>query len=465
MIHEESLTGLAARIRRGEVSAREATDHYLERSRRLQPELNAYTEIDAQAHERADAFDRGWGTGWVAGSDPGPLAGVPIAIKDLIDQAGRVTTCGSSFYRHSPERPATVVQRLEAAGAIIIGRTGLHEFAFGFSSENDWFGPVRNPWDPSTSPGGSSGGSAVAVAAGLAAGAIGTDTGGSVRVPAALCGVVGLKVTHGRIPLSGVFPLAASLDTVGPLGRTTDDVAALYRVMAGFDPNDPWSVPDPPSPRTITSLQDLVVGVPQPWIDDAPMTGIVTDGFSTALERLENLGATVREIRHPLLQPADQLADLINAEVASVHRDWLADPAKRYGAEVAGRLERTLDVSLDDYISAQTWRSGLRNAVAGVFAEVDVLATPTVGGTRKVIGESGIVVGDGPMSYRLVLSWFSSLVNHMGTPALALPLAGTGSPLFSLQLIGPWWSEDRLLDLGRALEEAGAAGFRPPPIW
>ncbi len=465
MIHEESLTGLAARIRRREVSAREATDHYLERSRRLQPELNAYTDIDGQAHERADALDRGWDTGWVAGSDPGPLAGLPIAIKDLIDQAGRVTTCGSSFYRHTPERSSTVVQRLEAAGAIIIGRTGLHEFAFGFSSENDWFGPVRNPWDPSTSPGGSSGGSAVAVAAGLAAGAIGTDTGGSVRVPAALCGVVGLKVTHGRIPLTGVFPLAASLDTVGPLGRTTDDVAALYRVMAGFDPNDPWSVPDPPSPRTITSFQNLVVGVPQPWVDSAPMTGIVTEGFSKALDRLENLGATVREIRHPLLQPADQLADLINAEVASVHRGWLADPAKRYGAEVAGRLERTLDVSLDDYIAAQTWRTGLRNAVAGVFAEVDVLATPTVGGTRKVIGESGIVVGDAPTSYRLVLSWFSSLVNHVGAPALALPLSDTGSPPFSLQLIGPWWSEDRLLELGRALEGAGVAGFRPPPIW
>ncbi len=436
----------------------------MDRSRRLQPELNAYTEIADNALDRAEALDRSWSNGWVAGSDPGPLAGVPIAIKDLIDQAGQVTTCGSGFYRHKAAQSATVVRRLEAAGAIIIGRTGLHEFAFGFSSENDWFGPVRNPWNPATSPGGSSGGSAVAVAAGLAAGAIGTDTGGSVRVPAALCGTVGLKVTHGRIPLTGVFPLAASLDTVGPLGRTTDDVAALYEVMAGHDPADPWSASHPVEAADRSpSLKGLVVGVPQPWVENAPITRQVRDAFSGALDRLANQGASVREVRHPLLQPADQLADLINAEVASVHRSWLADPTKQYGAEVAERLQRTLEVSLDDYIAAQAWRTGLRHAVAGLFAEVDVLITPTVGATRKVIGETAILVGDRPTSYRLVLSWFSSLVNHMGVPALALPLQDTGSPPSSLQLIGPWWSEGRLLDLGRALEEAGISGFSPPP--
>ena len=232
VIHESPLTDLAAAIRRREVTAREATAHYLDRSRRLQPELNAYTEIADGALEKADAIDEEIRLG----HDPGPLGGVPIAIKDLIDQNGVTTTCGSGFYRHRAERSATVVRRLEDAGAIIIGRTGLHEFAFGFSSENDWFGPVRNPWDTDTSPGGSSGGSAVAVAAGLTAGAIGTDTGGSVRVPAALCGVTGLKVTHGRVPLTGVFPLASSLDTVGPLGRTAEDVEALYEVMAGHDP-------------------------------------------------------------------------------------------------------------------------------------------------------------------------------------------------------------------------------------
>jgi aspartyl-tRNA(Asn)/glutamyl-tRNA(Gln) amidotransferase subunit A len=349
---------------------------------------------------------------------------------------------------------------------VIIGRTGLHEFAFGFSSENHWFGPVRNPWDTNTSPGGSSGGSAVAVAAGLAAGAIGTDTGGSVRVPAALCGAVGLKVTHGRVPLSGVFPLAASLDTVGPLARTVDDVAALYPVMAGHDPEDPWSAPQPVFPAGPgASLEGVVVGVPQPWVDDAPMTGEIREAFTTALDRLDNLGLIVREVRQPRLQPSRELADLINAEVASVHRDWLTDPTKQYGPEVAQRLQRTLDVSIDEYVAAQTWRAGLRNAVAGVFDEVDVLVTPTTGATRKTIGKPDILVDDNLRSYRLVLSWFSSLVNHMGVPALAVPLRSPGSPPPSLQIIGPWWSEWRLLSLGRAFEEAGVVEYRPPPRW
>ena len=399
-----------------------------------------------------------------AGSDPGPLVGVPIAIKDLIDQAGLVTTCGSDFYRHEAELSATVVLRLEAAGAIIIGRTGLHEFAFGFSSENHWFGPVRNPWDTTTSPGGSSGGSAVAAAAVLAAGAIGTDTGGSVRVPAALCGVAGLKVTHGRIPLTGVFPLASSLDTVGPLGRNVDDVAALYEVMAGHDPQDPWSAPQPVLPGGAdASLEGLAVGVPQPWVEEAPMTGDVKEAFTIALDRLDDLGATVREVRHPQVQPAQELADLINAEVASVHRSWLGDPSKQYGPEVADRMQRTLEVSLDDYVAAQNWRAGLRNATAGLFDEIDVLVTPTTGTTRKTIGEPAVVVDGQARSYRLVLSWFSSLVNHMGVPALAVPLRHAGSPPPSLQLIGPWWSEQRLLSLGRALEHAGVVEFRPPP--
>jgi aspartyl-tRNA(Asn)/glutamyl-tRNA(Gln) amidotransferase subunit A len=461
VIHERSLTDLASGIRRGQVSAREVIDHYLQRSRRLQPELNAYTSLDDRAMERADHIDHEVSLG----RDPGTLVGIPLAIKDLIDQEGATTTCGSGFYRLQPERSAIVVQRLEAAGAIIIGRTGLHEFAFGFSSENDWFGPVRNPWDTTTSPGGSSGGSGVAAAGGLAAGAIGTDTGGSVRVPAALCGVVGLKVTHGRVPLTGVFPLASSLDTVGPLGRNVDDVGTLFAVMGGHDPADPWSVPRAVSSDPEFSFGGLRVGVPQPWVADGPMTEEVREAFSKALDRLDDLGAVIREIRDPLLTPSRQLADLINGEVAAVHRDWLADPDREYGPEVAERLKRTLDVTLAEYVAAQQWRAGLRNATAAAFNEVDVLVTPTTGATRKTIGEPTILVDGQARSYRLVLSWFSSLVNHMGVPALALPMRHPGSPPPSLQVIGPWWSEQLLLNLGRSLEAAGVAEVRRPPLW
>ena len=266
---------IAARVHAG-ASARGEIDQALERV--ATDRFNAFIATDADALNRADAID----AAVAAGSDPGPLAGVPIALKDIIDHQGRTTTAGSSFYRNHAQRSAPVVSRLEAAGAVIIGRTGLHEFAYGFSSENDWFGPVRNPWDPTTSPGGSSGGSAVAVAAGIVPVAIGTDTGGSVRVPAALCGCMGLKVTHGRVPLTGVFPLAASLDTVGPMATTVADLAAVYAVIAGDDPDDPWSSPRPVAiPSGPATLSGLRVGVPHPWVDRPLSSRIAADSIDS----------------------------------------------------------------------------------------------------------------------------------------------------------------------------------------
>jgi len=237
-----SIVDLAETVRRGECTAVETVGEALNRADASQSVLNAFTTIDRDGGlEHAGAVDRAV----ARGSDAGPLAGVPIAIKDLIDQRGIATTNGAAFEVTPATASATVVERLEKAGAIIIGRTGLHEYAFGFTSENQHFGPVRNPWDPNLSPGGSSGGSAAAVAAGIVPVAIGTDTGGSIRVPAALCGVVGLKVTHGRVPLTGVTPLAPSLDTVGPIARSVADLAVVYTVIAGDDPSDPWSAPAP----------------------------------------------------------------------------------------------------------------------------------------------------------------------------------------------------------------------------
>ena len=254
---------LATAVGRGEVTAVEVIEEHLD-GIGDDSAFNAFTLVDTErALDRAAALD----AAHHAGTTPGPLAGVPIVLKDLIDHTGRLTTCGSGFYREVPERSATVVDRIEAAGGIVIGRTGLHEFAFGFSSENAWFGPVRNPWDPSISPGGSSGGSGAAVAAGFAPLGVGTDTGGSVRVPAALCGIAGLKVTHGRIPLTGVFPLAPSIDTVGPMARSVADLALLYRVMAGDDPDDPWcpaAIEAHDEPGRFTNLR---IGVPSEWID------------------------------------------------------------------------------------------------------------------------------------------------------------------------------------------------------
>ena len=227
------IADLAGAVRRREVSATATVQRALDAAEASQVALNGFTFVDREgALARAARID----ASIAAGETGGPLSGVPIALKDLIDQSGIPTTNGSAFSAVVPDVSATVVERLEAAGAVVIGRTGLHEFAFGFTSENPHFGPVRNPWDVTLSPGGSSGGSAAVVAAGIVPAAIGTDTGGSVRVPAALCGVIGLKVTHGRVPLTGVTPLAPSLDTVGPIARTVGDVAAVYAAIAGDDP-------------------------------------------------------------------------------------------------------------------------------------------------------------------------------------------------------------------------------------
>ena len=243
-------------------------------------QLNAFMEIDESAADIQPVM--------------GQLAGVPIAVKDIIHHAGHTTTCGSKFYRHAATDSATVIKRLEAAGAVIMGRTGLHEFAFGFSSENPWHGAVLNPWNRSTSPGGSSGGSAAAVAAGIVPVALGTDTGGSIRVPAGLCGIYGLKSTHGRVPITGVFPLIESLDTVGAFATNIGDLAATYRVLAGYDNADPWSVPDSVAvPRPISRLGGLRVGIPQPWVDSAPMEPDVRRAFDHAVAALEGIGASV----------------------------------------------------------------------------------------------------------------------------------------------------------------------------
>jgi aspartyl-tRNA(Asn)/glutamyl-tRNA(Gln) amidotransferase subunit A len=445
-------TVIAAQVRRGELSARDAVAGALVATRSQQERLNVCTHIeDDDVLERADDIDRSV----ARGLDPGPLAGVPIALKDLIDHAGRVTTCGSSFYRERAETSATAVERLEAAGAVIVSRTGLHEFAFGFSSENHWFGPVRNPLDPSLSPGGSSGGSAAAVAAGQVPIAIGTDTGGSVRVPAALVGAYGLKVTHGRIPLSGVFPLAPSLDTVGPIAGTVDDLAVAYHVMAGYSPLDPWSAPQPVVSAGVPrpDLRGLRVGLPVRWIDEAPVTEVVAESFTRAITEMLALGAEIIEIHDPLISPDPRMGGLF-AETAAIHAVWRSE-GRAYGPEVDTRLRSVEEFDLASLLDSQAWRSGLRNHTALAFGQVDILVTPATGATRKVIGEDTIATPAGDLPYRTVLSCFSALVNSMGCPALVGPLPSSSNPPPGLQLIAPWWQEHRLLEVAGTLARSG----------
>jgi Asp-tRNA(Asn)/Glu-tRNA(Gln) amidotransferase A subunit family amidase len=458
----ESIASLAGAIRSGERTATAVVADTLRRAADSQAALNAFIRLATKgALVRAAAID----AAIERGEDPGPLAGVPIALKDLIDEADTPNTSGSAFPPIVPDRSAEVVQRLEAAGAVIVGRTGLHEFAFGFSSENEHFGPVRNPWDTDLSPGGSSGGSAAAVAAGIVPAAIGTDTGGSVRVPAALCGVVGLKVTHGRVPLTGVVPLASSLDTVGPLARTVADTAVVYAAIAGADSADPWSAPravdrlGPPTDPTT-----LRVAVPKQWVD-GPLTAEMDATFRAVLERIASGGAVVEEVDEPAFESTAASDRGASVEIAAVHRKrWDTDP-DRYGRQVAARLEHAFAVDADDLVAALEWRAGARNAAARLFERYDVLVTPTVGATAKTIGVDDIDVDGTPVFYRKLLAHYTAPVNHVGLPALALPIPDTGIPPASLQIVGPAWGETGLLETGMALETAGVVGARVPPNW
>ncbi|MGH8950647.1 MAG: amidase [Acidimicrobiia bacterium] len=407
-----------------------------------QDTINAFTQIDDDsALARAAAIDEATEGDEVAG----PLAGMPIGLKDLIEHEGRVNTAGSAFYRETATASAPVVSRLERAGAIIVGRTGLHEFAFGFSSENPHFGPVRNPWDTSTSPGGSSGGSAAAVAAGITPVAIGTDTGGSVRVPAALCGCFGLKVTHGRIPIDGVFPLAASIDTVGPLADSIETLDLAYRVMSEDTTSEPPAAP-------------LRLGIPEPWLGDAPMVDTVGAVFEETVGTLAGLGHDVRTVAMPDVLPSPELINAIAAEVSSVHRSF-REQGLLYGEDVGRRIDDCLDRTPEQQAAGREWQGLIRSRFAEAFEAVDLLVTPTTPAMRKVIGEDSI----GDRHYRAVLSWFSALVNHSLHPAIALPLAGSGAPPVSLQAIGSLGSETALIGFGRSLVDAGLVGFNPAP--
>jgi Asp-tRNA(Asn)/Glu-tRNA(Gln) amidotransferase A subunit family amidase len=425
------------------VSAVSRVQEALESAHATQGTLNAFTHLD---DERALARAMEIDTTIERGEYAGPLAGMPIGLKDLIDHQGRTTTAGSAFYRKQATESALVVTRLESAGAIIIGRTGLHEFAFGFSSENPHFGPVRNPWDTGTSPGGSSGGSGAAVGAGITPVSIGTDTGGSVRVPAALCACLGLKVTQGRIPLEGVFPLVPSIDTVGPLADSIENLDIAYRVISGDET-------DEPRPRP------LRLGVPQPWFDQAPMEERVAKSFDIMIDALGDMGHEVTNVELPHVMPSRELIYAIAEEVNEVHRDFRAK-GLTYGDDVARRLDECASVTPEQMEAGRRWQGMIRDRFAEALGAVDLLITPTSPAMRKEIGNDSI----GDRHYRAVISYFTAVVNHSFHPAIALPLNGSGSPAVGFQAIGSPGSETGLIGFGRSLEQEGLVGFTPAPL-
>ncbi|MDO8506044.1 MAG: amidase, partial [Candidatus Limnocylindria bacterium] len=427
-------------------------EEHLARIQRLEPYQNAFTRRDPDRVRRAArAADRA-----LAPGDDAPLRGIPIALKDIADERGLPNTAGSALrIKVVPTRDATAVARLRAAGAVFVGRTNLHEFAAGTTNANATFGQTRNPHDPGRIPGGSSGGSAAAVAAGLAAGALGTDTAGSIRIPAALCGVVGLKATYGRVSRAGVVPLSWSLDHVGPLARTVADVATLLAVMAGTDPRDPTTTAAPLR-LGHGPVRGLRFSFADPYFHRDIDTSIVT-----ALRQVRRalIDAGLREVRTriPMVRESGSIQFLVaRCESTAVHLlDLIPARAARIGPDVRARLEIGRDISAVDYLQAQRARSLLVAETDAALETSDVLIVPTTATGAIPIGATHAVVAGRLQSQRELLVRFTAPFNLSGHPALAIPVGVDrhGLPI-SLQVVGRAYDEATVLRVGAAIEAA-----------
>jgi len=434
------LVEIARSLRRRKVSPLELVDAY---SRRIEQASGLHAFITLPG-ERARQEARRAGRRLSQG-DSGALLGVPIAIKDLFATRGVRTTAGSQILKDwVPSRDAAAVARLRAAGAILFGKTNLHEFAYGVSNANPWWGVARNPHDPTRSPGGSSGGSAIAVVAGLCAGALGSDTGGSIRVPASLCGCVGLKPTFGTIPLEGTFPLGWSLDHAGPLARTVGDAGLLLDVLTGMDAG---------RRARRTSTRGLRVGVLRgPVVQKVhPRVSHQVDAAAAALRRR---GLRVREVSVPEMEwtVATQLVTL-RAEASAVHSRWIRTRPRAYGADVRIRLQLGALVAGADYVLAQRLRGRLRAAIADVFRDIDVLLLPTTPITAPVVGDRTVRWRSGEEPVDGALVRLTAPFNLTGLPALSVPFGRAAGLPVGVQVVGQWMDEARVLAVGRLIEE------------
>ncbi len=445
-------------LRQGSVSPVELTTDCLARIEKLNPKLNAFIAVTAEsaleAARQAEAEIR-------RGDWRGPLHGIPLALKDLIDTAGVPTTAASLLFKDRvPAEDAEVVLRLKAAGAVLLGKQNLHEFAYGGSSMVSAFGEVRNAWNRKHIAGGSSGGSATAVAAGLGYGAIGTDTAGSVREPSALCGVVGLKPTYGRVSARGAIPLSISLDHVAPIGRTVADVAAILAAIAGYDPADKASV-NVPLEDYVTILgrkfQPLRIGLPKKFFFE-DLDPEVAAAIGHAVSGLAALGAEIRDIELPA--PTDRR--LQSAEAYAFHAEFVTRNPELYQPETLRRIRTGQNVSPEALLETRGELERVRRDIVSVFADVHVLVTPTTPIVAPPIAE----LKQNPDLLRpreLLLLRNTRPVNVWGLPAISIPcgFTETGLPI-GLQIIGPHWGEARVLQVAHAYEQATAWHKRQP---
>lgn len=457
-LHNLTLAEAAALVRERKVSPVELTRTMLERIERLEPKLNSYITVTAES-ALAEAKRAEQQT--TSGAALGPLHGVPVALKDLFDTAGVKTTSGSKILADRvPARDATVTARLREAGAILLGKLNMHEFAFGVTTDNPHFGTCRNPWDTARIPGGSSGGSGAAVAAGLCYATLGSDTGGSIRIPGSLCGITGLKPTYGRVSRAGVLPLSWSLDHAGPMTRTAEDAALVLHVIAGHDPADPGSADVPvPNYSGEASVGGLRIGLPRRYFFEHVDAEVLAAVEQTA-DVLRSEGATVRDVDIPDIELAGPaFAPVISSEAAAYHARWLAERPQDYGDDVRMRLTQGALYPATQYINAQRLRRRVVDGFLTAMDGVDLLLTPTLPITAPEIGGT-IVATPNP------LTRFTFPLDVCGFPALTIPCGfdGQGLPI-GAQLIGRPFDEATVLSAGRVYQRVTDWHMRRPAVY
>jgi len=463
-----SLVEAADAVRRGEVRAVELLAALWANLEAANPKLNATIWLDrAGAEAAAQAADRAVRNK----AKLGPLHGVPMAHKDMYYQAGRLSTCGSAIRRDwHPATTATVIERMAAAGAYVFGGLNMAEFAQNPTGHNRTFGDCHNPWNPPYITGGSSSGSGVSVAARYNYAALGSDTGGSIRLPASACGVTGIKPTQTRVSRYGVMPLSFTCDNVGPLCRTAQDCARIMTVIAGRDPRDPTSadVPVPDYEAALDGdLRGLRVGVPATWFLDGADEPVVA-ALRRATDVLKARGAAVREIELPLMDAVAAYGGVISrAEGATIHAQWMRDRPQDYGGSISGRMYPAYAIPAVYYVEALSRRGPILKAFAdAVFSEVDVLATPTVRTCLPTLAETDIDHGPAGTEHRfLAVSANTRPFNYLGLPAVSLPCGfdPNGCPI-GLQIAGRPFAEARILRVADAYQRDTDWHLRRPPV-
>jgi aspartyl-tRNA(Asn)/glutamyl-tRNA(Gln) amidotransferase subunit A len=444
---------IAAEVHQHRVTARQMADEALARAERMQDQWRAFIALTPDlARKQAEEVDRALGAGKRL-----PLAGVPFAVKDVIDVTGLPTTCGSKAFTEPAAGDAMVVRRMMAAGAVLIGKLNMHECAFGFTGENPHFGDCKNPWDASRIAGGSSSGSAVAVALGICPLTLGSDTGGSIRQPAALCGLTGLKPTYGRISRAGVAPLSWTMDHVGPLARSAEEAAQALAALSGRDETDESSS-SRPVPNYGTEIKqpirDVRIGLPRRWFYEA-LDPQVAAAIEAAAQQLTELGCRTVEVELPHMKAVlGAHRAIIFSEAGSYYWPFLQDRPERFGREILPLLQAGLFLPAVDYLHAQRVRRVIRRAWAEVFRTVDCLLTPTTPMTATRFGQQ---TADLPGGAKPLVRAYLDLTlpfNLSGHPALSAPCGFSRENLpIGMQIVGRPFDEALILRLAHHYQQ------------